>query len=312
MTVSKSGKGAFGMPAANEQESYDLLNAFARKGGNLIDTADRYPESEEVIGRWLSTQKRDDFVIATKVGFGSGGINDSGLNRRHILEAIDSSLKKLQTDHIDLYQAHLFDPKSPMEDTFKTFDDLVRSGKARYIGVSNFTGAQLQKAIDLTKMYHWEKIICLQPQYNLLCRFIEWELIPICIQENIAVIPWSPLASGYLTGKHKEKPEEQTRVSLMEQIRHPLSPYAKFNNDNTKILFDSIESIAKENNMTFAQVALRWVLQKPGITSPIIGARTMAHLTDALGILEKSLTDEQMKKLDDLSAVPPPYPWRFV
>jgi len=312
MSFSKEGKGGFGMPAANETDSHKIINAFVERGGNFIDTADLYPGSEEVVGKWLVHQQREKFIIATKVGFGAGGVNDAGLNRRHMLEAVDTSLKYLQTSYIDLYQAHIWDSAAPIEDTFRTFNDLVRSGKVRYIGVSNYTGAQLQKVVDLTKYNGLERVVCLQPQYNLLQRNIEWELVKICQGEGIGIIPWSPLASGLLTGKHKDKPQTDSRVELLEKMKHPLNPFEKNNNEKTANLYSVIESIVKENNMTFPQVALRWVMQKPGITAPIIGSRTVEQLNDNMGVLEKVLTPEQMKRLDDASAAPSPYPWTFV
>jgi len=314
MTFSVSGKGAWGLPSADQDESFKMLNYFAEKGGNFIDTANAYHESEEVVGKWLSTKKRDDFVIATKVGAPTGGVNKGGLSRRHIMNQVEESLRKLQTNYIDLYQAHAMDLSTPIEDILKSFDDLVRSGKVRYIGISNWTGAELQKAISISKYQGLEKVICLQPQYNLLCRSTEWDLIPLCIQENIAVIPWSPLAGGWLSGKHgKEKPNEGSRVEWAEKVGwKPTGFSSKSGQENTWKILDTVATIAKENSMTDAQVALRWLIQKPGVTAPIVGAKTLEQLKGNLDAALKELSVDQMKKLDEVSAIEVPYPWGFL
>jgi len=314
MTISESGKGGVNVPAADEKESFAMLDYFAEKGGNFIDTADFYGSSESVLGRWLSTKNRDDFIIATKVGLGFQ-INKRGLSRRHILESVEKSLKNLQTSYIDLYQAHAWDPETPIEDTLRTFNDLVRSGKVRYIGVSNFTGVQLQSTIDVAKQMGLERVVCLQPQYSLLCRSTEWDLIPVCQKYGIGVIPWSPLAGGWLSGKYTKE-----KASVGEGSRLEWAEKAGFNSfthnglgtrEKTLDILDTIAAIAKENGQTDAQVALRWVVQKPGVTAPIMGAKNLEQLKANLNCLAKELSEEQMKKLDDISATSPPYPWVF-
>ena len=190
----------------DETTSYSILERFVEAGGNFIDTADVYSQgiSEEIVGRWLPTKNRDDLVIATKVRFGMGdGPNDVGLSRKHILSGVEASLRRLGTDYIDLYQVHCWDKRTPLEETLSTLDGLVKSGKVRYIGVSNFTGWQLQKAIDLSLHNGWEPFVCLQPLYNLLDRQLELELLPICENEGLGIIPWSPLRGGWLTGKYR-------------------------------------------------------------------------------------------------------------
>ena len=191
---------------ANEEQSRAILDAYTGAGGNFIDTADVYAgtESESIIGRWLKEQKRDDLVIATKVRFPSGeGPNDVGVSRKHILSSIDASLKRLQTDYVDLYQVHAWDAVTPLEETLSTLDGLVKAGKVRYVGVSNFTGWQLQKALDMSQAHGWEPFVSLQPLYNLLDRYTEWELVPVCENEGLGIIPWSPLRGGWLTGKYR-------------------------------------------------------------------------------------------------------------
>ena len=201
-----------------EQVSYQMLDSFKEIGGNFIDTADVYGQglSETILGRWLKNQIRDDFVIATKVRFGMGvGPNDLGLSRKHILSSVDASLKRLDTDYIDLYQIHGWDPGTPLGETLQTLDGLVQVGKVRYIGASNITAWQLQKAVDLSRINGWEPFSCLQPLYNLLDREIELDIVPVCLNEGVGMIPWSPLRGGWLTGKYHRGmsgPLEGTRV----------------------------------------------------------------------------------------------------
>src|SRR5208337_696906 len=198
-----------------------MLDRFVEAGGNFIDTANVYNDgvSEEIIGRWLKDKHRDDFVIATKVRFPMGeGPNDVGLTRKHILAAVEESLRRLGTTYIDLYQVHVWDEFTPLEETLSTLNMLVQSSKVRYIGASNFTGWQLQNAIDMSKQKGWEPFCCLQPQYNLLCRSTEWEVLPVCEHEGLGVIPWSPLLGGWLSGKFHRgmtAPPEDTRVKMV-------------------------------------------------------------------------------------------------
>jgi len=305
-----------GMPCANLEESIQILDRFVAAGGNFIDTADRYAESEKVVGTWLAkkTVPRHDLVIATKVrGQIDGGINRQGLSRKHIVNQIQNSLTDLQTDYVDLYQCHFPDTVTPMEDTFRTFDDLVRSGKIRYIGISNFTGWQLQKAVDICKYMGLEKIVSVQQQYSLLSRYTEWDVATICENEGISILPWSPLKGGWLSGKYKrgmEKPNEG-RVSWAQNSGWDETNWDSMNNEVTWNTLDVLESIAKDLGRSQSQVALRWLMQKPVVTAPIIGARKLEHLEDNLRASEFVLTDEQMAKLDKVSTVAVPYPWRM-
>ncbi|NOZ29869.1 MAG: aldo/keto reductase [Chloroflexi bacterium] len=298
----------------DEETSYRMMDRFVEAGGNFIDTADVYSlgVSEEIVGRWMKGKRRDDLVIATKVRFPMGeGPNDVGLGRKHILSAVEASLRRLGTDYIDLYQVHAWDDATPLEETLSTLDELVRSGKVRYIGVSNFCGWQLQKAVDISKQMGWEPFRCLQPLYNLLDRYTEWELIPVCINEGLGVIPWSPLRGGWLTGKYRrgmEKPPEGTRVDLAERQGWSES-WSRYNTERTWRVIDELLAVAEEVGKTPAQVALNWLLQRPGVTAPIIGARNMEQLEDNLGASGWALSEEHMKRLNEVSAVEVPYPY---
>jgi len=306
-----SGKGKAFVPHANEEESVKIYNYFAEKGGNFIDTADIYDDSEEVLGRWLQTKQREDWIIATKVRFQTGkGVNGLGSSRHHIIQSVERSLKRLQTDHIDLYQVHAWDIDTPIEETFRSLDDLVRIGKVRYIGISNFTGYQLQKTVDLVKYMGWEGIACLQPQYNLMCRSTEWDLVPICQENGIGIIPWSPLAGGWLSGKVKaDGPAENSRVSWAQKAGWKPTDFDSHNTAQTWKIIAEVEKVAKETGKSMAQVSLRWLSQKPGVTAPIIGARSIEQIVDNVGTIGWKLTAAQMKALDDVSFVQPPYPW---
>ena len=299
---------------ATEEDSFKLLDRFVEAGGNFIDTADVYSDgkSEEILGRWLKGKNRDDFVIATKVRFNTGpGPNNIGLSRKHIMDGVESSLRRLETDYIDIYQIHKWDWATPIEETLNTLNSLVQAGKVRYLGASNVAGYQLQKAIDISRSHGWEPFACLQPLYNLLDRSIEWELLPVCREEGVGVIPWSPLRGGWLSGKYRRGmsgPPAETRVEAAEKYgwSESWSAYAK---GRTWDVIDALLTVAKEAGKTPAQVALNWVLNRPGITAPIIGVRTIAHLEDNLGAAGWALSTEQTRSLDQVSHAPLPYPY---
>ena len=299
---------------STEEASVQMLDCFVEKGGNFIDTANVYSQgvSEEILGRWLQGKRRDDFVIATKVRFSMGqGPNDVGLSRKHILSAVEASLLRLSTEYIDLYQVHMWDPGTPLEETLEALDALVRSGKVRYLGASNYAGYQLQKAVDISHQHGWEPFSCLQPLYNLLDRSFEWELLPVCEAEGVGVIPWSPLRGGWLSGKYRRGmagPPPDTRIEEAEKQGWSES-WTVYANERTWQVIDTLVAIAAEVEKTPAQVALNWLLQKPTVTAPILGARTMAHLEDNLGATGWSLTPEQITRLDQASALPLPYPY---
>jgi aryl-alcohol dehydrogenase-like predicted oxidoreductase len=302
---------------ADQAESHAMLNRFVATGGNFIDTANVYTTgvSEEILGRWLTHQHRDDLIIATKVRFPMGeGPNDVGLSRKHILSSVRASLKRLQTDYIDLYQVHCWDPGTELEETLSTLNDLVRDGLVRYIGVSNFTGWQLQRAIDLSRANGWEPFTCLQPQYNLLCRSTEWELIQVSLREGLGVIPWSPLRGGWLSGKFSrgmKAPPAGSRIETAEK-KGWSENWTAYNRESTWRTLDALHSVAKQAGHTPAQVAINWLLRKPGVTAPIIGARNVEQLDTNLESVGWELTPEQVKKLDAASEPELPYPYDFI
>ncbi|MEI5097910.1 aldo/keto reductase [Streptomyces sp. PmtG] len=290
---------------AEERTAHRMLDAFTDAGGTFIDTADVYGQgvSEEILGRWLKGRVRDDLVIATKVFLPMGeGPNARGLSRKHVLSAVDASLRRLGTDHIDLYQTHVWDAATPIEETLSTLDTLVRAGKVRYLGASNHSPGQLQKVLDVARARSWEPYVCLQPIYNLLAREAEWELLPLCRAEGVGVIPYSPLHAGWLSGKFRRgaEPPKDARGSGSWQERAT---------EATWRVVDAVLAVAGECARTPAQVALRWLLQRPGVTAPIVGARTVEQLTDNLGAVGWELGDEQLRRLDEASArpLPPPY-----
>lgn len=295
----------------DEQDSRRILDTFTEAGGTFIDTADIYGagRSEEVLGRWLKTQRRSDYVIASKVWAPMGPRpTDQGLSRKHLLDAVDASLRRLGTDYLDLYQLHRWDDSTPLTETLSTLDTLVRSGKVRYLGVSNFSGWQLQKAVDLCDRYGWERISCLQPLYTLLDRSPEWELLPVCRNEGLGVITWSPLRSGWLSGRFRRgmtTPPGDSKVA--GPGTHGWERYA---NEHTWQVVDELTAVAEEAGRTIPQVAVRWLLQQPGVTAPIIGPRTPDYLDDLLGAIGWELTPEQLDRLEAASrpaSLPYPY-----
>ena len=297
----------------DEETSHRMLGRFLEAGGTFIDTADVYSAglSETILGQWLKSHSRDDLVIATKVyGNMGSGPNDGGAGRKHILSAVEASLRRLGTDYIDLYQIHVFDDATPLEETLSTLDRLVQDGKVRFVGCSNYTGWQLQKSIDVARQHGWESFVCLQPLYNLLDRGAELELIPVCRNEGVGIIPWSPLRSGWLSGKYRRgmtAPPADTRVDQASREGW-LETWDNYANEHTWSVVDALDEIGAEAGRSPAQVALRWVLQRPGVTAPIIGARTMAHFEDNLGAAGWSLTEDQMTRLTEVSERPLPYP----
>jgi aryl-alcohol dehydrogenase-like predicted oxidoreductase len=302
---------------STEEISIQMLNQFVEAGGNFIDTADAYSQgiSEEILGRWLKSKQRHEIVLATKVRWGTrSGHNNIGLGRKHILDAVEGSLKRLGTDYIDLYQVHMWDPATPLEETLSTLDGLVRAGKVRYLGVSNFSGWQLQKAIDVCAQMGWEKFVCLQPLYNLLDRETEWELIPICQNEGLGIIPWSPLRGGWLSGRfHRgmSAPPEGTRVEQAEREGWSES-WKLYNNEATWTVIDALFAVSQESGKTPAQVALNWLLQRPGVSAPIIGARSMQQFEDNMGSIGWALNADQMDCMNKASEKRLPYPYNYL
>jgi aryl-alcohol dehydrogenase-like predicted oxidoreductase len=304
---------------ATEAESHAMLDRFVAAGGNFIDTADVYSRggSEEILGRWLARQSRDDLVIATKVRFGTDDPNARranrwGLGRKHIVSAVEASLKRLKTDYIDLYQVHMWDPHTPLEETLSALDALVKSGKVRFIGASNYSGWQLQKSIDLARAHGWEPFTCLQALYNLLDRDTELELLHVVRHEGLGMIPWSPLRGGWLAGRYHRglnAPVSGTRIELAGSQGWS-ETWERYNTDRTWTVIETILAITKDIGKTPAQVALNWLLRRPGVTGPIIGARNMQQLEDNIGASGWRLTDDQVQRLttaSEPSQLPYPY-----
>jgi aryl-alcohol dehydrogenase-like predicted oxidoreductase len=293
-----------------------LADCFVDAGGNFFDTSNTYNngESERILGDWIKSRgNRQRYVIASKVFFPADdkGPNDSGLTRKHIMDQIDRSLQRLQTDYIDIYQTHCWDALTPLDETLRAMDDLVTAGKIRYIGASNWTPSQLVRANMLAEKHHWARIACLQPEYSLLIRSPEWELLPVCQEEGIGVIAWSPLAGGWLSGKyHRDQtPPPDSRVGRAD--RWDDLPEQR-ESEKTWQIVDALSEISRASGKSPSQVALNWLLQKPGVTAPIIGARTLAHLQDNLGCVGWSLDAEQMVKLNAASDIPLPSPYNFI
>ncbi len=299
---------------ANEDESRAIIQRFVEVGGNFLDTADVYSQgvSEEITGRAIRGM-RDELVLATKVRFPMGDKpNDVGLSRKHIIQGCEASLRRLNTDYIDLYQAHCWDAATPLEETLSAFSDLVHQGKVRYIGVSNFTAWQIMKALHVSRMHGFERIVSLQPQYSLVERHLDYEILPLCREENIAVLPWSPLGGGFLSGKYKrgERPPQGTRIAqAAERLEEHWQRRATEQNWH---VIDLMDSIAKETGKSYAQIALNWLLRTPGITAPIVGARSLEQLNDNLGAVGWELSSEQVQQLSEASAVEDIYPYRFI
>lgn len=290
----------------DEPTSARIVHQFLEAGGNFIDTADAYSAgvSEEITGRAVA-DRRQSVVLATKVFAPMGpSPNDRGLSRKHILDAVDGSLKRLGTDYIDLYQVHGFDEQTPVDETLRALDDCVRSGRVRYIGCSNHFAWQLMKAVALAKELGTARYDCLQPQYSLVSRAIEREVLPLCIDQGIGVIPYSPLAGGVLTGKilPGKAPPKGTRAAV--------NPFGgNFYTEERKLaIAQVVVEVANAVGATPSAVALSWCANQPGITSPIFGARTTAQLEDNLAAADLVLDEAANTRLEEASALELEYP----
>jgi aryl-alcohol dehydrogenase-like predicted oxidoreductase len=287
----------------DEAESRRVLDAYVEAGGNYVDTADVYPilgdgvggsVSEEILGRWMKDRgNRDRLVIATKVQGRMGpGPNGEGLSRKHILDAVQASLRRLQVDYIDLYQAHEDDLSVPLEETLETFDGLVRRGLVRYVGCSNYAAWRLMEALEVGRRYGFAGYLSLQPYYNLLDRDeFEKELEAVCVAEGIGVVPYSPLAKGFLTGKYRrDRP-------LPESIRAAGVEGRYMNERGWKVL-SAVDRVAGEHGASPVQVALAWLLQRPAVVAPIVGANSVGQVREILGAAELRLTAESVRLLN--------------
>jgi aryl-alcohol dehydrogenase-like predicted oxidoreductase len=285
---------------------FAVMDAFVEAGGNFIDTADVYSRwsegnpggvAEQIIGRWMAARgNREQMVLATKVrGRMWDGPNGEGLSRLHILRACEESLRRLQTDHIDLYQSHFFDADTPIDETMRAFDDLVRAGKVRYAGCSNYPAWRLTKALWASDKLGLARYDSLQPHYNLAHRAeFERELKPLCEEEGLGVIPYSPLAGGFLTGKYRrDHIPDSARASRIRE---------RYLDDRGFTILKRLNDIARSRSLTPAQTALAWLLSQPVVTAPIIGANTVEQLTESLGAAGVRLAPEEIAALDEVSA----------
>lgn len=284
--------------ALNEEQSRPFIQKALELGIDFFDTADVYTAgaSEEVVGKALKDfAKRDEVVIATKVFNPMGpGQNDKGLSRKHIMSAIDASLKRLGTDYVDLYQIHRWDYKTPIEETMEALHDVVKAGKARYIGASSMYSWQFAQALYTADLHGWTRFVSMQPHYNLIYREEEREMIPFCEDQKIAVIPWSPLARGLLTGK-RSKDRNETERSKTDAFGKKL-----YSMDTDFDIVNRVTDLASKKGLPNAQVALAWMLGKPAITAPIIGASKPGHLEDAVAALSVKLSEEEINQLEEL------------
>jgi len=287
----------------NASDSYDIIDRSLDAGINFLDTANVYStgRSEEVTGEALKRNgKRSNVFLATKVHGKMGeGPNDMGNSRRHIIEQCEASLRRLGTDYIDLYQLHRPQPEIPIDETLRAMDDLVRSGKVRYIGTSTYGAWQLVESLWVSKENHLNRFVCEQPPYNLLDRRIERELIPMAQTYGFGIIPWSPLAGGLLTGKYHrdEPPPPDTRFGTMAS--NPIQQRRW--SDRVFDVIDGLTPIAEDKGVTLSQLSLAWCMQQPGVTSPIIGPRTMEQLEDNLKAADVEITAEDRKRIDSVS-----------
>ena len=289
-----------------EAESREMLDLYVAAGGNLIDTADIYAdaESERIVGRWLQTvdsAARDNLVIATKGRFPTGvGPNRLGLSRKHLAQALDASLERLGVETIDLYQLHSWDPHTAVEEQLEFLTAAVAAGKVHYIGLSNVTAWQLQRYVDVAEFRRLVRPVTIQPQYNLLAREVEWEVLPAAEFNGLGLLPWSPLAGGWLTGKY-------TRDTVPAGTRHDSAPGAmngldrRRSEERTWAVLDALATVADEHGVPQGRVAIAWLADRPGVSSVILGARTLAQLEDNLAAADLELTAEQRAHLDAAS-----------
>ena len=297
----------------DEREAHRQLDVFVEAGGTFVDTADVYSRgaSEEIVGAWLaSTGSRESIVLATKGRFPmSDDPRDQGASRRHLLEAIDASLTRLGVESVDLYQVHGWDPATPLAETVEVLDEMVRTGRTRSVGWSNVTAWQMQRIIDLSEHGGLAAPITLQPQYNLLDRTVELDIMPMCLANDIGLLPWSPLGGGWLTGKYRADRRPVGATRLGEDPDRGVEAYDARNVERTWRVLAVVEAIAAARDVSMAQVALAWVRDRPAVSSVLLGARTVDQLRDNLSSAELTLSDDEADRLDAVSAPGvPPYP----
>jgi len=302
--------------STSPEDAERIIHRYLDAGGNHIDTADVYADgrSEEIVGKAIG-HKRTQVTIATKVRFRRGdGPNDEGLSRHHILTEVHNSLRRLNTDYIDLYYMHSWDPLTPLEESLRTFEDLVQAGKVRYIGVSNFKAWQLMKALSLSDAKGWVRFVAAQYQYSLIKRDIEYEFSDLLLSEGVGLMPWGALGGGFLSGKYTrdQRPTDANLGRIATSPENEEETWARRNTERNWNILDAVGRIAEKYHVTYSQVALAWMLHKPYLSSIIIGVRTMEQLEDNLGAIEVPLTEEDIQTLDAVSTLPELYPYRFI
>jgi aryl-alcohol dehydrogenase-like predicted oxidoreductase len=291
----------------DEDGAHAQLDRFVEAGGTLVDTADVYSHgaSEQIIGRWFARRPADatePVVLATKGRFAmADDPNGAGLSARHLTRALEASLARLGLDSVDLYQVHAFDPLTPLEETLRTLDGFVRAGKIRYYGLSNFTGWQLTKAVWLARAMNVAGPVTLQPQYSLLAREIEWEIVPAVLDAGMGLLPWSPLGGGWLSGKYQrdQRPTGDTRLG--DDPNRGMEAYDRRGTERTWNVIDAVQKVAEDRGVSMAEVALAWVTDRPAVTSTILGARTMGQLETNLRAARLHLTEAETTALDAAS-----------
>ena len=295
--------------------SFAQLDAFVEAGGTFIDTADVYSRgvSEQLVGDWLGERAdaRDQVVLATKGRFPmNDGPNGVGLSRRHLHDALEASLRRLGVESIDLYQLHAWDPLTPIDEYLRFIDDAIGAGKVHYFGLSNFVGWQLTAVAERAAAQGWTVPVSLQPQYNLLTRYIELEIVPACERYGLGLMPWSPLAGGWLTGKYRRDTRPSGASRLGDNPARGMEAYDRRNTDATWAVLDALEEVAKQSGLTMAQAAQAWLADRPQVTSPIVGARTLEQLQGSLAVAEVHLDGDAARRLTEVSEPAlPDYPY---
>ncbi len=293
----------------DEPGAHTQLDRFIEAGGILVDTADVYGDgrSEEIIGRWFASRPADvtePVVLATKGRFARGhddSPNGAGLSARHLTRALDASLQRLGLESVDLYQMHAYDPLTPLEETLRTLEGFVRAGKIRYYGLSNFTGWQLTKAVHLARALNMAEPVTLQPQYSLLAREIEWEIVPAVLDAGMGMLPWSPLGGGWLSGKYQRDQRPAGATRLGDDPNRGMEAYDRRGTERTWNVIDAVQKVAEDRGVSMAEVALAWVTARPAVTSTILGARTLSQLETNLRAAELHLTAAETAALDTAS-----------
>lgn len=296
-------------------EARRLIHTYLDAGGNHVDTANVYTggRSEEIVGEAIR-DRRDRVVLATKVRVPQGaGVNQEGLSRHHILHAVEESLRRLGTDYIDLYYMHVWDVLTPIDESLRAMDDLVRSGKVRYVGISNFKAWQLMKALSVSDALGLHRPVAAQYQYSLVKRDIEYEFSDLCQSEGVGLIPWGPLGGGFLTGKYRrgERPTDPDSGRIARASDDLEEAWQRRNTERNWRIIDAVGEIADARGATYPQIALAWLRSQPMVDSVILGARTAAQLEDNLGAAEIELTPEELLQLNQVSALPEMYPYHM-